>query len=53
MPPPPLPVMKMRRVAGDDADFLFHALEEFEDLFGLLGVVALVVAARGSCRRRD
>ena len=30
-------------VAGDDADFLFHALEELHDFFGLLGVMALVV----------
>ena len=30
-------------VVRSDADFLFHALEEFQQLFRLLGLVALVV----------
>ena len=43
IPPPPEPVMKMRQLSAVDADLGFHALQEFEGLLRLLGLVALVV----------
>ena len=44
MPLPPDPVMNMReRWRGEAFDFRLEALQKFEDLLRLLGVVALIV----------
>ena len=49
MPLPPEPVMNMREFVGVEAfDFGLEALAEFQHLFRLLGVVALVIATRES-----